>query len=171
MPPWSALAWAVPLGIPGNLRLADSALAQLPLASDTLASTKFSIPTTPDPGVHPRIISAIIAAPFHVYWLASDVYLNGAEPGPPHSDLLESPAEQWSQDSLTPWTFPSLSLHACPVLPEARQVKPELGSDSMTCHQSLHHSHNTLEWQGLDFLAISYSALCFPSSVTASLLS
>lgn len=79
--------------------------------------------------------------------------------------------EQQSQDSFTPWIFPSLSSHECPVLPETRDVKPELGSDSMTYHQSLPHSYNALEWQGLDFLAISYSALCFLPSITPNLLS
>ena len=79
--------------------------------------------------------------------------------------------EQQSQDSFIPWTFPSHSSNECPVLPETRDMKPELGSDGMTYHQPLPHSHNALEWQGLDFLAISYSALCFLPSVTPSLLS
>lgn len=110
----------------------------------------------PDPRLHPRIIS-----PHHGYLIPSPLAelqhlskLSCARPFPQSSSLRVS-VEQWSQDSLMPRTFPSPTLHVCILLPEAGEVKSELGSDSATCHHSLPHSHNTLVSQGLGCLAIS----------------
>lgn len=127
--------------------------AQLPLASGTLVSAKFSIPATPGPGVHLRIISPHHSCLFQVYWLASDICLYWSGPSPPHSELLPRVSmEQRHQGSPVPWNFPSLTLHACALLPGAREVKSELGSDRVTCCHSFPHSRITRNGKGWTFL-------------------
>lgn len=142
----------------GSLATSTGSLtsAQLPLVSDTLVSTKFFISVITGPGITLEFTHPIIATSVQVYWLASDISLNWVGPGPPHSELLLE--SQWSNGARISW--PPLTLHVSTLLPEAREVKSELGSDSVTCHHSFPYSHNILESQGLDFLAIPYSALC-----------
>lgn len=131
--------------------------------SDALVSATFSTPVTPGPMFTSGSSHPIIAALSQVYWLASDICLNWSGPGPLQGEiLLESQWSKQSQDSPSPWTFPSLISHHALFC-----LKPERWNQNLP--SSFPHFHNTLEWEGLDLLSI--FALCFYSSETANVLS